>query len=84
VSRKGGYIMAGGQTGTIDIHGQIHEDPIPIYNKQPPVRYAHLTVIDPKTGDNLWSESLRWGDLLTGFNSVGELPIEELEKQNRK
>lgn len=82
---KGGYIiMGGGQTGTIDIHGKIDEDPIPNYNKQAPVRYAYLTVIDPKTGDNLWSESRRWGGLLTGFNSVGERLVKELEKQTRK
>jgi hypothetical protein len=82
---KGGYIiMAGGQTGTIDTHGRIDEDPIPNYNKQAPVRYAYLTVIDPKTGQNLWSDSRRWGGLLTGFNSAGERLVKELEKQTKK
>jgi len=82
---KGGYIIkSGGQTGTIDTHGKIDEDPIPNYNKQAPVRYAYLTVIDSKTGENLWSDSRRWGGLLTGFNSVGARLVKELEKQTKK
>jgi len=82
---KGGYIiMSGGQTGTIDVHGKIDVDPIPNYNKQAPVRYAYLTVIDPKTGENLWSDSHRWGGLLTGFNSVGARLVKELEEQTKK
>lgn len=82
---KGGHIiMSGGQTGTVDVHGKIDEDELPNYNKQSPVRYAYLTVIDPKTGENLWSDSRRWGGLLTGFNSVGERLVKELEKQTRK
>ena len=51
----GNLIFASGQTGTID-DGHITEDPIPNYNKQSPTRYAYLTVIDPKTGGNLWSD----------------------------
>jgi hypothetical protein len=42
----------------------------PNYNKQSPARCAYLTVIDPKTGDNLWSDTHQWGGLLTGYNSV--------------
>ncbi len=82
---KGGYIiMSGGQTGTIDVHGKINVDPIPNYNKQAPVRYAYLKLIDPKTGENLWSDSHRWGGLLTGFNSVGARLVKELEEQTKK
>jgi hypothetical protein len=82
---KGGYvIMSGGQTGTIDVHGKIDVDPIPNYNKQAPVRYAYLTVIDPRNGENLWSDSHRWGGLLTGFNSVGARLVKELEEQTKK
>ncbi len=76
--------MSGGQTGTIDKNGNIDEDRVPNYNKQAPVRYAYLTVIDPKTGENLWSDSRRWGGLLTGFNSAGERLVRELEKQTKK
>jgi len=69
---KGGYIIAsGGQTGTVE-NGHIDEDRVPNYNKQAPVRYVFLTVLDPKTGDTLWSDSHRWGGLLTGFNTAGE------------
>lgn len=82
--KRGYIIMSGGQTGSVDIHGNIHEDRIPNYNKQAPVRYAYLTVIDPKTGDNLWSDSHRWGGLLTGFNSVGARLVKELEEQSKK
>ena len=51
----GNIIFASGQTGTID-DGHVTEDPIPNYNKQSPTLYAYLTVIDPKTGGNLWSD----------------------------
>ena len=67
---KGGYIItSGGQTGTVE-NGHIDEDRVPNYNRQAPVRYVFLTVIDPKTGDTLWSDSHRWGGLLTGFSRV--------------
>jgi hypothetical protein len=81
---KGGNIVfASGQTGSIN-DGHITEDSAPNYNKQSPTRYAYLTVIDPKTGDNLWSDKHVWGGLLTGFNSVGERLIKELENQSKK
>ena len=79
--RGGNLIFAGGQTGTIDSEGRIEEDPVPNYRKLGPVRYAFLTVIDAQTGKNLWSASQRWGGLLTGFDSVGEHLVKELEKQ---
>ena len=82
--KEGYLITSGGQTGTVDNHGQISEDRIPNYNKQAPVRYAYLSVVDPKTGENLWSDSRRWGGLLTGFNSVGSRLVKELEKQTKK
>jgi hypothetical protein len=81
---KGGAIVfASGQTGSID-NGRVTEDPIPDYNKLSPTRYAYLTVINPKTGDNLWNRKHVWGGLLTGFNSVGERLIKELETQTKK
>jgi hypothetical protein len=82
--RGGDIILAGGQTGRVDSDGQISEDKIPNYNKQSPTRYAYLTVIDPKTGENLWSAEHLWGGLLTGFNSVGERLVKEFEKQTKK
>jgi len=82
--RGGNIIMSGGQTGGIDSRGHIQEDPVPNYNKQSRTRYAYLTVIDATTGDNLWSEEHVWGGLLTGFNSVGNRLIRDLEKQTKK
>jgi len=81
---KGGYIIrSGGQTGTVE-NGHIDEDRVPNYNRQAPVRYVFLTVIDPKTGDTLWSDSHRWGGLLTGFNTAGERLVKKLENQTKK
>jgi hypothetical protein len=80
-----GYVIySGGQTGTVDSNGHLQEDRVPNYNRQAPVRDAYLTVIDPKTGHNLWSSSHVWGGLLTGKNSAGERLVKELEKQVEK
>lgn len=81
---KGGNIVfASGQTGSAE-NGRVTEDPVPNYNKQSPARYAYLTVIDPKTSDNLWSDKHLWGGLLTGFNNVGERLVKELRNQTKK
>ena len=78
---RGGYIvMASGQTGTVD-NGKFEEDPVPIYNLQTPVREAYLSVIDPKDGRLLWSDSHVWGGVLTGVNSVGARLVKKLEKE---
>jgi hypothetical protein len=45
------------------------------------VNYTFLTVIDPKTGDSLWSDSKRWGNLYTGFHSATKGLIDELMKR---
>jgi hypothetical protein len=82
--RGGNIIFAGGQTGSVDSGGQINQDKVPNYNKQSPTRYTYLTVIDPKTGVNLWNAEHLWGGPVTGFNSVGERLVKELEKQTRK
>jgi hypothetical protein len=80
----GDILMSGGQTGTIESSGHVKEDPIPDYGPQSHTRYAYLTVIDARTGDKLWSEEHVWGGLLTGFNSVGNRMIKDLEKQTKK
>ena len=77
-------VFSGGQTGTIDSSGNVQEDAAPTYNKVAPVRYAFLTVIDPKTGAKLWSSTHQWGGLLTGFNSVGARLIDKLKAQVKK
>jgi hypothetical protein len=79
---KGGYIIfASGQTGTMDKDGHIEQDRVPNYNRQAPVRDAYLTVIDPRSGQNLWSESHVWGGLLTGADSAGARLVRHLQKQ---
>jgi hypothetical protein len=79
---NGGYIIfASGQTGTVDTDGHIQQDRIPNYNRLAPVRDAYLTVIDPSTGKNLWSDSHVWGGLLTGKNSIGARLVQKLQKQ---
>jgi len=77
----GGYIIfASGQTGSMDANGQVQEDRVPDYNRQAPVRDAYLTVIDPNSGQELWSDSHVWGGLLTGANSAGERLVKKLQK----
>jgi TonB family protein len=80
----GNLILSGGQTGSIDSGGHVEEDPVPQYNKLASVRYAFLTLIDAETGANLWSDSQRWGGLLTGFDSVGEHLVQELGKKTQE
>lgn len=78
---QGGNLIYSGQTGTIDSEGHIEADSVPNYNKQAPIRYGFLTVMEPQTGKELWSDSQRWGGLLTGFDTVGERLVKEFEKQ---
>lgn len=79
----GNILFADGQTGSVDAPGRVTQDQVPNYSKASPTRYAYLSVIDPKTGDILWSDKHVWGGLLTGFNSVGARLIQELEKQTK-
>ena len=81
---KGGHIiLSGGQTGTIE-DGHVQEDQVPEYNRASPVRYAYLTVIDGKSGQKLWSDSHKWGGLLTGFDSAGARLVKKLQKEVKK
>ena len=79
--RDGDDISQG--TGSGDLNSG-DESRIPKWDKQKPTQYAYLTVIDPKTGANLWSAEHLWGGLLTGFNSAGVRLVKELEKQTKK
>jgi len=79
----GDVLFASGQTGTTHDDGRITQDSVPNYTKSSPARYAYLTVIDPATGENLWSGKHVWGGLLTGFNSAGARLMSKLEKQTR-
>ena len=82
---KGGYIvLASGGTGTMDENGNVKEDRVPNYNVQAPVRDAYLSVIEPKNGQLLWSDSHVWGGVLTGANSAGARLVKKLEKEMGK
>jgi hypothetical protein len=81
--KGGGIIFASGQTGQVDGSGQITKDSVPTFNKLAPTKYAYLTVIDRKTGDDLWDAEHAWGGLLTGFNSVGARLVKKLEDQTK-
>jgi hypothetical protein len=78
----GGYITSGGgTTGTIDSSGNINTTDRPTYSRQVSVNYTFLTVVDPKTGEGLWSDSKKWGNLYTGFHSATKGLIDELMKR---
>ncbi len=78
----GGYVTSGGtQTGTVDESGNVQLSNSPTYTT--PVRKGHtfLTVIDPATGESLWSDSKAWGNLYTGFHSATKGLVKELRKR---
>lgn len=79
----GDVLLASGQTGTIQ-EGGLKVDDVPNYNRSAPTRDVYLTVIDPHTGESLWSATHAWGGLLTGYNSAGARLIKKLESQTRK
>jgi hypothetical protein len=77
----GGYVTNGTaqQHGTVDdsgnvnIYGTSESTSVPIT-----VGYTHLYVIDPTNGDSLWSDTKRWGSLITGYHSATRGLIKEL------
>jgi hypothetical protein len=80
--RDGGYVTSGGgQTGTVDSSGNIRTSSDPTYTTHVTVGYTYLTVFDAKSGDNLWSDSKRWGNLYTGFHSATKSLINALKKR---
>lgn len=79
---RGGYIVPANSSEDSSMHVRL--DPIPNSGWHAPVRSAFLTVIDPKTGESLWSDSHVWGGVLTGTNSAGERVVKELEKEMKK
>ena len=82
---RGGYIVPATRSGdSADSKPHVKMDPVPNPGWHAPVRAAFLTVIDPRTGENLWSDSHVWGGLLTGKNSAGERLVKELQGQMKK
>lgn len=80
----GGYVTSGTsqQHGTVDDYGNVD-----LYGTSQStsvrvrVGYTHLYVIDPKTGESLWSDTKRWGNLLTGFRSATRGLVKELRER---
>ena len=68
-------------TGTVNTSGTVNTTTEPTYTSPVTVGYTYLTVIDPKTGDNLWSDSKRWGNLYTGFHSATKGLVDSLMKR---
>lgn len=52
-------------SGRVDDYGNISAS-----TSQVVTGVTFLTVIDPKDGSSLWSDSKRWGNLYTGFRSA--------------
>lgn len=72
----------GNQTmGTINSSGTLNTTSDPTYTRPVTVSYTYMTVIDPKNGDNLWSDSKKWGNLYTGFHSATKGLVDELMKR---
>lgn len=46
-----------------------------------PPEFAYLTILDPSTHDLLYSDSTRWGGLITGVNSAGVHLVKKLKQQ---
>jgi hypothetical protein len=79
---NGGYVTSGGgTTGRIDDFGNINTTNEPTYTRPVTVNYTYITVVDPKTGDNLWSDAKRWGNLYNGFHSATKGLVDELMKR---
>jgi hypothetical protein len=78
----GGYVTTGGgTTGTVDENGNINTTNNPSYTTHVTTNYTYMNLIDPKTGESLWSDSKRWGNLYTGFHSATKGLIDELMKR---
>jgi len=81
---QGGYVSSstGQQHGTVDNSGNIQMSGESETTTTPVVyRRTHLTVIDPKDGTSLWSDSRQWGNLYTGFRSATRSLIKNLRER---
>jgi len=81
---EGGYVSSGSSQqhgrvddyGNVDISGSSESSSYPVR-----VGVTHLYVIDPGSGENLWSDTKRWGNLFTGFRSATRSLIKELRER---
>jgi hypothetical protein len=65
-------------TGTMNTTGSVTTTTSPRYTNPVTVGYTYLTVVDPKTGESLWNDSKKWGNLFTGFHSATKGLIDDL------
>jgi hypothetical protein len=79
---RGGYIVP--PSGSADSGVHVRLDAVVDSGWHASVRACILTVIDPRTGESLWSDSHVWGGLLTGKNSACERIVKELQSQMKK
>jgi hypothetical protein len=79
---RGGYIVP--PSGSADSGVHVRLDPVVDSGWHAPVCACILTVIDPRTGESLWSDSHVWGGLLTGKNSACERIVKGLQSQMKK
>jgi hypothetical protein len=80
----GGYFTSGTSrhTGTVDDDGNVNLKGTSESRSTPiSVGYTHLYVIDPQSGDSLWSDTKRWGSLITGYHSATRGLIKELRER---
>jgi hypothetical protein len=49
-----------------------------------PPEFAYLTVVDPSTKESLYTDSCRWGGLLTGVNGAGARLVKKFKQQLSK
>jgi hypothetical protein len=68
-------------TGTVNTTGSVNTTSNPRYTRPVTVGYTYLTVVDPKTGEGLWNDSKRWGNLYTGFHSATKGLVDDLMKR---
>jgi hypothetical protein len=81
---RGGYVTTGTtqQQGRVDNYGNIRiSGETTSTTEQMVYRRTHLTLIDPKSGENLWSDSKPWGNLYTGFHSATRSLIKDLRNR---
>jgi len=75
------FVVSTGRTGTVAAREKVDEDRVSDVTRGLPPRDAYLTVIDAKSGAELWTASHHWGGLLTGRDSVGVHLVRKLRKE---
>lgn len=77
---EGGYTTTGTINATTTDYGSTSQTTGTVSTQSHPVthRYTHITLVNPKTGDNLWSDSRPWG---YHFHSATRGILQEFRKR---